>query len=103
MTVGGQTIPADARVVLNWTAANRDPDVFGDPDAFRPDENARNNLVFGVGPHVCPGRDLTLMEMRVAIVELMRGTTWIHPAPDDEPVRERPPVGGWASVPVVLE
>ena len=38
--------PGDV-VVLSWTAANRDPDRFGDPDAFRPEDNAPHNLVYG--------------------------------------------------------
>lgn len=100
--VGGRTIPAGDRVVLSWTAANRDPEVFGDPDAFRPEENAAANLVFGVGPHVCPGRALTLMELRVAVSELLTRTERLVPADDEAPVREAPPVGGWARVPVVL-
>jgi cytochrome P450 len=100
-TVGGQTIPAGDRVLLNWTAANRDPRVFGDPDEFRPEENAADNLVFGIGPHVCPGRALTLMELRVAVTELLSRTERLLPA-DEPPVRERPPGSGWARVPVVL-
>ena len=99
--VGDTEIPTDQRVVLNWTAANRDPRVFGDPDEFRPEDNAPHNLVFGVGPHVCPGRALSLMELRVAISELLTRTERILPA-DEPPVRERPPVSGWARVPVVL-
>jgi cytochrome P450 len=100
--LGGRTIPAGDRVILSWTAANRDPRVFGDPDEFRPEENAEANLVFGTGPHVCPGRALTLMELRVAVVELLARTERLLPAPEEAPVRERPPVGGWAHVPVVL-
>jgi cytochrome P450 len=99
--VGGRTIPAGDRVRLNWTAANRDPRVFGDPDEFRPEANAADNLVFGTGPHVCPGRALTLMELRVAVTELLGRTERLLPA-DEPPVRERPPVSGWARVPVVL-
>lgn len=101
VVVGGCPIPAGDRVLLNWTAANRDPRVFGDPDEFRPEDNAAHNLVFGIGPHVCPGRDLTLMELRVAVVELLARTERILPAAEP-PVRERPPVSGWARVPVVL-
>ena len=99
--VGSRTIPAGDRVVLNWTAANRDPSVFGDPDEFRPEDNAPHNLVFGAGPHVCPGRALTLMELRVAVTELLARTERLLPAEVD-PVRERPPVSGWARVPVLL-
>ena len=100
--LGGRTIPAGDRVILSWTAANRDPRVFGDPDEFRPEENAPKNLVFGIGPHVCPGRALTLMELRVAVVELLASTERLLPSPGEPPVRERPPVSGWAQVPVVL-
>lgn len=99
--MGGHTIPAGDRVILNWTSANRDPLVFGDPDEFRPEANADANLVFGVGPHACPGRALTLLELRVAVVELLARTERLLPA-DEVPVRERPPASGWARVPVVL-
>ena len=100
--LGGKTIAAGDRVLLNWTAANRDPLVFGDPDEYDPAGHASENLVFGIGPHVCPGRALTLMELRVVTEELLARTRWIEPAQDRPAVRETPPVGGWARVPVVL-
>jgi cytochrome P450 len=100
--LGGELIPKGGRVLLNWTAANRDPHVFSDPDAYDPAGNGPANLVFGVGPHVCPGRALTLMELRVIVEELLGRTRWIEPAADRPAVREKPPVGGWARVPVVL-
>lgn len=100
--LGGETISEGDRLLLNWTAANRDPLVFGDPDEFDPAGHAAANLVFGIGPHVCPGRELTLMELRVVVEELLVRTTWLEPARDRPAVRETPPVGGWARVPVVL-
>lgn len=100
--IGGETIAQGERVLLNWTAANRDPLVFGDPDRYDPVGNASANLVFGVGPHVCPGRSLTLMELRVMVEELLARTTLIELATDRPAVRETPPMGGWARVPVVL-
>lgn len=100
--LGGEIIaPADS-VLLNWTAANRDPLVFEDPDRYDPTSNAEANLVFGIEPHVCPGRALTLMELRVVLEELLRRSDWIELAQDRPAVRETPPVGGWARVPVVL-
>lgn len=102
VTVGGEHLAEGDRVLLNWTSANRDPLVFGDPDRYDPEGNAGANLVFGIGPHVCPGRALTLMELRVIVEELLRRTTWIDLATDRPAVREKPPVGGWARVPVVL-
>jgi cytochrome P450 len=101
-TLGGVDIAEGEQVLLNWTAANRDPLVFHDPDRYDPAANSASNLVFGAGPHVCPGRALTLMELRVILEELLRRTTWIELAQDRTAVRESPPVGGWASVPVVL-
>ncbi|QGF25037.1 cytochrome P450 [Raineyella fluvialis] len=100
--VRGRTIPASDRVVLNWTAANRDPRAFSDPEAFRPQVNAAHNLVFGTGPHACPGRALSLMELAVITIELLIATTRIDHAPGHSPVRETPPVGGWSFVPVLL-
>lgn len=102
VSLGGEEIAEGEQVLLNWTAANRDPLVFGDPDRYDPEGNAHTNLVFGIGPHVCPGRALTLMELRVMLEELVGRTTWIDPAPCRPPVRETPPVGGWARVPIVL-
>lgn len=100
--LGGETIAAGEAILLNWTAANRDPGLFGDPDKYEPDGNATANLVFGIGPHVCPGRALTLMELRVILEELLSRTGWVDLALDRPAVRESPPVGGWARVPIVL-
>ena len=102
VTLGGQAIAEGQQILLNWTAANRDPLAFGDPDEYDPAGNADANLVFGAGPHMCPGKELTLMELRILVEELLARTTWIDPAPDRPAVREDPPIGGWARVPVVL-
>jgi cytochrome P450 len=63
-TVAGIDIPAEALVVLDAAAANRDAGLFGkDPDRFDPDRRiadgvARWGLAFGAGPHQCPGRSV---------------------------------------------
>lgn len=100
--VGGRTIRAGERVVLNWTAANRDPQVMDDPDAYRPAANAPDNVVYGVGVHECPGRGLATLELRVAVEELLAATSAIELAPGADPVREAPPRGGYRTVPVRL-
>jgi cytochrome P450 len=88
-------------VVLHWTAANRDPEVFGEPDAFSPEKNAPNNLVYGTGPHACPGRPLATLELRLFTRALLqRGRVELSTL--STPVRELPPLGGYSSVPVVL-
>ena len=61
-SVASREVPADAQVVLDLVAGNRDPRYFGpDPDRFDPDREvdptvARWGLSFGAGAHQCPGR-----------------------------------------------
>ena len=54
-----------------YPSANRDEDVYEEPDAFHVDRNALH-LGFGLGPHFCLGANLARMEMRVAFEELLR-------------------------------
>ena len=99
-TVGGQPIAAGERVVLNWTAANRDPAVFGDPDRYDPVGNAPHNLVYGIGPHVCPGRPLATLELRLLVRALLAAARL---EPSERPAeRELPPLGGFSEVQVRL-
>ncbi len=99
--VGGCPVRAHQQVVLHWTEANRDPEVFGDPDAFSPQTNAPHNLVYGTGPHACPGRPLSTLELRLFTRALLRRGD-LELASESLPVRELPPLGGYSSVPVVL-
>ena len=96
--VGGFLLEPGKRIYLNWTSANRDETVFGDLDAYRPEENAPHNLVYGIGIHVCPGRPLATMELVVATQALLDRTTRIELATDAKPVRETYPLGGWRHV-----
>lgn len=100
--IGGADIPEGAHVKLHWTSANRDAEVFGDADRCDPHGHAAANLVYGTGPHVCPGRPLATMELRIAVQEALAATTWITAAPGEDPEREVAPLGGWARVPVLL-
>lgn len=100
--VAGFELEAGTRVYLNWTSANRDEAVFGDPDAWRPHEHALQNVVYGAGIHVCPGRPLATLELVVATEALLAQTSRIELAPDLAPERETYPVGGWRRLPVRL-
>ncbi len=71
--IAGETVPAGSRVVVMFAAANRDPEVFDDPEAFIPGrENALAHLAFGKGIHHCIGAALSRLEGRVAAEELSR-------------------------------
>lgn len=101
-TVAGHELEPGTRIYLNWTSANRDPEVFPDPDAFRPAEHAPHNLVYGIGIHACPGRSLATLELVVLLDTLLARTHRITPAAETAPQRETYPVGGWRHVPVQL-
>jgi cytochrome P450 len=100
--VAGHAIDAGTRIYLNWTSANRDEAIFGDPDAYRPRQHAPHNLVYGTGVHVCPGRPLATLELVVAIETLLRSTRRIELAADTCAIRETYPVGGWRHLPIRL-
>jgi hypothetical protein len=60
-------------VMVAIGGANRDPDVFGDPDRLRIDRpNASRHLSFSFGIHHCLGAPLARLEGRVALEELTR-------------------------------
>ena len=72
-TVEGVHIPKGSRIVIMYSAANRDPEVFDDPEAFSPERNGLgNHLAFGKGIHYCIGAPLSRLEGRVAAEELAR-------------------------------
>ncbi|QLY33128.1 cytochrome P450 [Nocardia huaxiensis] len=66
----GVTIPADAKILLLTGSANRDPEVFENPDTFDLDRDTGASLVFGSGRHHCLGSNLALLELRVALQEV---------------------------------
>ena len=78
--INGQKIAKDEKVVLWYGAANRDPDVFPNPNMFdmhRP--NVEKHLAFGHGVHKCLGSRIAKMQLRLAferIFERFPNITW---------------------------
>lgn len=101
VSIGEHPLPAGARVQLNWTSANRDEAVFGD-NHFSPAANAPHNVVYGIGKHVCPGRQLSTWQLRIATQALLNQFSSITLAANHRLVREQSPVGGYHFVPVIL-
>jgi cytochrome P450 len=72
--VGGAHIEPDDRVALFYSAANRDPAKYDDPDEIVLDRfagRAAPHLSFGAGPHRCPGSHLARLEIAVTIEETL--------------------------------
>ncbi len=51
----GTDITAGGRAFLMFSAANRDPAHFDDPDRFDVRRDTRKHIAFGAGPHFCAG------------------------------------------------
>lgn len=101
--VGAVRLPKGARVKLHWTSANRDELVFGGPQVFNAAQHANDNLVYGIGRHACPGRLLATLQLRILVRALLSGATTLTLDPARPAEREVAPVGGWASVPILLQ
>ena len=69
--VASATIPAGARVLLLFGAANRDPRHYPDPDVFAVDRNPTDHLAFGSGIHFCLGAHLARLEAAAVLRELV--------------------------------
>jgi cytochrome P450 len=65
----GCPMKAGDRVLMNFPAANRDPEAFPDPDQVIIDREINRHVAFGAGIHRCAGSNLARMEMRVAVEE----------------------------------
>ena len=72
----GRQLKKDDHVMLAWSAGNRDPEKFQNPDAVDLLRDPRLSLTFGHGIHKCPGMPLALLEIRVVIEELLARTSW---------------------------
>ena len=68
--VGETLVPAQSKILTHYGAANRDPEIFERPNEFDPRRPAKNILSFGLGIHVCLGRELARLEAQVALETL---------------------------------
>jgi cytochrome P450 len=100
MEVDGAMIRKGVPVIVVIGGANRDPDVFDEPDRLRIDRpDAARHLAFSLGIHHCMGAALARLEARIAIEELTRR----YPALEMAGTPSRRPLlvlRGFESVPV---
>lgn len=70
--IGDREIRKGDKVVMYYGAANRDPEVFEDPETFDVTRKPNPHLAFGVGTHFCMGSHIARLEMRVTLEEFLR-------------------------------
>ncbi len=72
MELGGKKIAEGDKVVFYHVSANRDEDVFTDPDTFDIGRDPNPHMTFGGGgPHFCLGANLARLEIRVMFEHLL--------------------------------
>ena len=86
-SIAGYPMPKGARIVLNPFLTNRMPDLYPDPDCFKPERWATTNpgtfeyLTFSAGPRACPGFGFAMNALKVALaVVVQRYRVALEPA-----------------------
>ncbi|WP_309095955.1 cytochrome P450 [Streptomyces sp.] len=67
----GHRIRAGDPVYVSYLAANRDPDVFPEPDRIDPGRAPNPHLAFGNGPHYCTGAVLARLQTELLLTTLL--------------------------------
>jgi cytochrome P450 len=83
----GQTIGASQPVVVWLASANRDEEVFPEPETFDITREDNRHLTFGLGVHFCLGAPLARLEAKVAVEEMLRRLPNPRRAEDAAPPR----------------
>lgn len=99
--LGEVAIAEGTLLTLVIGAANRDPEVFADPDRFDPRREPNRHLAFGAGGHQCAGLSLARLEARIALAAWRRRIAHFDlsgPAVRQRRVRFR----GFETLPVAL-
>jgi cytochrome P450 len=101
--VSGVPIPEGCFVTVFYGAANRDPEVFEDPETFRVDRPESEHLAFGQGIHLCIGAPLARLEARIALNLLLDRFPTLERGPEPAIRQTATPTGlGYHRLPLVL-
>jgi len=68
----GRQIKKGQKLVMWYPSANRDEDIFVDPDRFDVGREDNQHLAFGIGEHFCLGANLARLELVVIFQEMLK-------------------------------
>jgi cytochrome P450 len=98
----GCPMKAGDKILMNFPAANRDPEVFEDADTVVLDRAHNRHVAFGSGIHRCAGSNLARMELQVALEEWLRRIPDFRLADDAEVMWAGGQVRGPRQLPLVF-
>jgi cytochrome P450 len=99
--IRGQLIKKGDRVVMLYSSANFDDEVFADPMRFDITRNPNPHMAFGHGIHLCLGANLARLEARVFFEEFFRHFASIEPCAEPVYIRSNL-IHGFKEMPVLL-
>ncbi|WP_089105421.1 cytochrome P450 [Streptomyces hyaluromycini] len=98
----GVRIRTGDAIYVSYLAANRDPDVFPDPETIDFTRSPNPHVSFGFGPHYCPGGQLGGLEEELlvdALLDRLPGLRLAVP-PEQVPFRKGALIRGPEALPV---
>ncbi|MFI6558821.1 cytochrome P450 [Streptomyces sp. NPDC050534] len=100
--VRGVRIRAGDPVYVSYLAANRDPEVFPDPETIDFARSPNPHVSFGFGPHFCPGNMLARLESELLVDALLDRVPGLRLAvpPDQVPFKKGALIRGPEALPV---
>jgi cytochrome P450 len=100
--LGDEAIPAGLDMMLGAAAANRDPEVFTDPDRFDILRQPNDHMMLGFGRHFCIGASLARLEGRIVFTTLTRQYPDLNFATDPSTLRYHGGIRGLNELPIRL-
>jgi cholest-4-en-3-one 26-monooxygenase len=99
----GETLRQGQKLLLLYPSANRDEQVFDNPEVFDITRTPNDHMAFGFGSHFCLGNRLARMELSVMfdrLLDRLPDLTLAHDRPP--PTRAANFVSGYEAMPVVF-
>ncbi|MEM9053580.1 MAG: cytochrome P450 [Bacteroidota bacterium] len=67
LEIGGVQIESGSKIYLSLASANRDEEIFENPDSILPYRKSNPHLAFGGGVHRCLGAQIAKRELQIAL------------------------------------